>query len=211
MPLQIFTKEPTTAEQTGKQVIYFRRKKVTEDQAYRAVLVSPFTNLPTVVHLQPNDSNGVVAPVVAEEVFATAIATAFFDAAGSILRRFCEEQPEAKEVSEDLFTFPAIVTEMQASESGQRLNSEQIAEWYKGSATEKLATERYAGKPDASKKEAALRSAYLSLASNNSGIQPNLATKMLAYLAPEDTDSAVCKAIAKRLEKLSKANISDDL
>lgn len=209
MPLQIFTKEPTTAEQTGKQVIYFRRKKVTEDQAYRAVLVSPF-DMPIVVYNKPSEGAETTVST-AEEVFAVAIATAFFDAAGSILRRFCEEQPEAKEVSEDLFTFPAIVTEMQASESGQRLNSEQIAEWYKGSATEKAATERYAGKPDASKKEAALRSAYLSLASNNSGIQPNLATKMLAYLAPEDTDSAVCKAIAKRLEKLSKANISDDL
>lgn len=207
MPLQIYTAEPVKLE-ANQTLVFFRRKKVAADKAFRAVVV-PSYSLPVASTVEILGGNEVRTN--AADVFQTAIVEAFHSAAGSILKRFCEEQPEAKEVSEDLFSFSNVVIEMQASESGQRLNGDQIAEWYKDSETAKLATIRYKDKPEASKKEAALKAAYLSLASNNSGIQPNLAIKMMAYLAPEDTDNAVCKAIAKRLEKLSKADTSDDL
>ena len=203
--LVIHTSEPKA--ETGKQVVFFRRKKVSEAESYRAVLVDSY-KLPTACYMEGEGEETTVQD--AEEVFTAAIAETFLDAAASILKRYCDENSKAESIAADLLTFAAVVVEMQAQQTSQRLNGDAIAAWYDGSKTAEDAAKRYAEKKDGAKLAAALREKYLSLASNNPAIQQSLAEKMIAYVNPEDTGHSICKALLKRLEKLSKASVDAD-
>lgn len=186
-----------------ESLVYFRRKDtakqpVAETDKFRGVLIVPPYVLPA-------------ASESLHEVFADAISEAFFASAGDILRNFCDANKDAREVSADLFSFSAVVAKMQESQTSQRLNGEQILNWFDGSKTAEDAATRYshtAAKPD--KRFAVLREKYGSLASNNpGGINPQLATKMISYISPDDTDNAVCKALLKKLEKLSVETVDE--
>lgn len=210
--LEILKAEPKQEE--GKVVISFRRKEtkkqpVAEGDKYRAVVVPEFS-LPSATQ---EDLSTPEAPalVPAAEVFQQAIKEAFFSAASDILRSYCDSNKDAKEVSEETFTFAAIVAEMEKKQTSQRLNGDMIAAAYDGSKTEQDAIGRYGDDANGKKKCAALRSHYLSLASNNPGISPELATKMIAYVNPEDAGNAVFASLLKKLEVLTKRDTSDDL
>lgn|SRR5574341_723953 len=207
--LPIFTTEPKA--EAGKQVVFFRRKKVAESESYRAVLV-PSYKLPSACYIEGEGDETTVQD--AEEVFRIALADAFMDSASSILRRFCDEKrdakQEAKEIPADMLTFSAVVTEMVTQQTSQRLNGDDIAAWYDASTTNKEAISRYGNEEKGKRQQAALRAKFLSLASNNPAIMPDLAVKMLAYISPDDTENSVCKAVAKRLERLSQVSVSAD-
>jgi len=205
--LTIHAGEPSLA--AGQQVVFFRRKKVAEADMYRAVCVPAYV-APSAVYEEGEGESLTVRD--AEEVFSVALSECINDAAGQILRRYCDENKTATTVPESLLSFASVVTEMQAQQTSQRLNSDAIAAWYDASKTKADATARYAGKDTAEKLMAALREKYLSLASNNPNVQPALATKMLAYINADDTSATVCKAIAKKLAKLAEVSSqSDDL
>lgn len=210
--LPIHTMEPKA--EADKVLVFFRRKKVAETDMFRGVMVNSY-RLPTATYQKDGENDGEVTVTDAEEVFASAISDAFMDAAGSILRRFVEEKEsakgEAKEAPESLFFFSAIITEMQAQQTSQRLNSDAIAAWYDASATATDSATRYGSDEKGKAKVTVLREKYLSLASNNPAIQPSLAVKMMAYINPEDTSVSVAKAVIKRLERLSKLDTADDL
>src|SRR5574341_452614 len=105
--LPIFTTEPKA--EAGKQVVFFRRKKVAESESDRAVLV-PSYKLPSACYIEGEGDETTVQD--AEEVFRIALADAFMDSASSILRRFCDEKrdakQEAKEIPADMLTFSAV-------------------------------------------------------------------------------------------------------
>lgn len=194
--LQIFTKEPEVKQ--GEQVVYFRRKKVAEDQAYRAVVIPAFQYSIT---SDPADT---------KEVFAEAISAAVADAAGEILKAFVAENPSKAEMPEEMLTFAAVLAKMGEQQTSQRLNAEQIRNWYKDSETAKDAATRYGSDEKGKQKQAALASKYESLASNNPGIDNKLAEKMIAYVNEKDLQHSVCKAILKRLERLTKEKVDAD-
>jgi len=197
--------------EAGQQVVFFRRKKVAEADSYRAVCVPAYV-APSAVYQKTVEGNEVEI-TDAEEVFSVALSECINAAASDILRRYCDDNKAATTIDASLLTFAAVVTEMQAQQTSQRLNGDAIAAWYDASKTKQDATTRYASKPDTAEKLGlALREKYLSLASNNPNIPPALAVKMLAYISPEDTSSTVCKAIAKKLAKLSEVSMqADDL
>lgn len=190
----ILTTEPTTELAQGISLVSFTRKStkknpVADADKYRAIEVPAFT-MPTLAEGTDN-------------VFAVAIREAFDNAAGEILRDYVDSNKGATEVDVSLFTFAAVVAKMQAQATSQRLNQETIAAWYDSSETAKDAAKRYEG-ATMEKKTAALKSHYLSLASNNPGISPELATKMISYINANDVTNATAKVVLQRLEKLSK-------
>lgn len=194
--LPIVTAEPV-AVPAGQQVVYFRRKKVAVDQAFRAVVVPQYAEMQVLPPLH--------------ETFAAAIAEAVESAASDILRSYVDANPHAVSISGAMLSFPSVLDQLAATQTSQRLNGDQIASWYDASETAKTMQTIYGAGETGDAKRALLRSKFVSLASNNSGVTVTQAVKMLSYLAEADLNSAVCKAVAKRLEKLSKADTSEDL
>lgn len=209
--LKIF-KEAIAAVPATFDVVEYSRKStvknpVADADKYRAVLIASYT-LPEAI--EQGEKEGEVS--TAAEVFQSAIKEAFFAAAGEILLDYVMANPAATEIPETFLTFAAVVERMQTTATSQRLNSEQILGWYDSSKTHEDAVARYGNEEKGKKQQAALRSKYGSLASNNSGITKELAVKMIAYVNSEDASNAVCAAMLKRLEKLTKAtDTADDL
>lgn len=209
----ILTQEPNFDE--GKQdLIFFRRKSteknpVKDGDKFRAVLVPSFA-LPMAVTNWNADAMD-DSETQADNVFQLAIREAFFAAAGEILQEYCDSNKEAKEVSLALFSFAAVVAKMQTLRTSQRLNGEVIAAWYDVSETAKEAAVRYTDTDEGKKKQATLRAHYMSLASNNPGITPPLANKMIAYVSDKDTGSNIAKAVLQKLAVVAKKDTSDDL
>lgn len=196
---------PITA---GMQLVFFNRKStvknpVPDDEKHRSVMVPKFRSHQYEVSAEPKE---------ASEVFAAAVEEAVNDAAGSILQAYVMEHgKDVKTIPASLLTFAAVLEEMQKKQTSQRLNGETIEKWYDASKTGEVNATRY-GTDDAGKAKAAkLREKFLSLASNNAGITPDLATKMLTYISTDDAEHTTCKAVVKRLEKLSKTDTADDL
>lgn len=209
----ILTSEPAKVE-ANQVVVSFSRKDtkkqpVAEADKYRAVIV-PSYKLPTATFQVPAENAEEVQLEDAPQVFNDAIAEVFLSAASSILLDYCKANPSAKEISEDALTFAAVVTRMEQSQTSQRLNSEQIATWYDASATKAEAAKRYGDDEKGKSKQAALRTKFLAVASNNSGISPDLAIKMIAYVQEGDTTNATCAAVLKKLERLTKETIDAD-
>lgn len=209
--LAIHSTEPVTVT-ADQQVVEFRRKKVAATDSYRAVAVQSYT-LPEFDGSDANDS-----------VFNLALREVFEAAASDILRAYCDESKAATTISSDKLAFSAVVAKMAEQQTSQRLNSDQIKVWYDASKTAADALARYtavSAKKLSDKTPAEqvayavavstqLRDKYLSLASNNPGILPDLAVRMLGYISTEDTAHPVAKAVAKRLSKLQETSVNAD-
>lgn len=195
--VRIHKNEPVTIA-AGQQVVYFRRKKVSEADSFRGVAVPQFT-----------ETQQLPSPL--PEQFVVAIREAVEAAASDILRSYVDANPHAVSISGKMLSFSAVLDQLQASQTSQRLNGDQIGSWYDGSETAKAAAVRYGSEEAGLRKQQTLRSKYISLASNNPAVDVTLATKMLSYLSEADTNSSICKAVASRLERLSKADTSEDL
>lgn len=204
--LKILDKLPTETA-ADMQVVSFSRKAtdkqpVTEPMKFRCVVA-------------PSFSYTVVAdPKEAETIFADALAEVVNAAASDILKDYCVQNVKdgnyPAEIPDEMLTFSAVLTRMVESQTSERLNGEQIGAWYDASATKEEAATRYGAEASGLKKQAALRTKYLAIASNNPGIDPQLATKMLGYIAEKDTASPVCRAVAKKLERLTKVTVDAD-
>lgn len=201
--LQIVTKEPV-AVSAGQQVVYFRRKKVAETDSFRGVAVP--IDFQAEIHRDVEVNHAGHGAL-----FLTAIREAVEAAASDILRSYCDNNKTAATIPAAMLTFSAVLDQLQASQTSQRLNGDQIGSWYDGSETAKAAATRYGTDEPGLRKQFTLRSKYISLASNNPAVDVTLATKMLSYLSEADTNSSICKAVASRLERLSKADTSEDL
>lgn len=206
---KILTTEPNSTTE-GTTLVSFRRKDtkkqpVKDSDKYRAVEVVSF-KLPEAMIDAATEGEMQAAP----EVFQQAIAEAFLSAAGEILRSFCDANPTATELDASLLTFDAVVAKMQEQQTSQRLNAEQIGTWYDQSTTAKDAALRYTDPTKGPKQQAALKAKYQSLASNNPGIEIPLAVKMISYIAESDTNNSVCKALLKKLDRLTKETIEAD-
>lgn len=194
----ILAAKPDTATPEGQQLVWFQRKKVPADQLQRAVYV-PAWNVPAEV-------------TALNETFAAALNTVIAKAAGNILRRYVDESKaaegskEATTIDVSLLTFEKVVEEMAASQQSERLDSATIEKWYDGSATKKARDEAYKDE----KKSKKLRDVFLSLASNNPGIIPSLAERMISYMVESDLDSVVAQAIVKRLARIKQTAVSSD-
>lgn len=183
---------PTSVIPSDMQVVYFRRKQVATTESYRAVIV-PRLNVPA----SEVDSAWQVLLI-------EALQDVINSAAADILRSYCDSNPSVTEIEASRFTFASVVARMAENQTSQRLNGEQIATWYDTSTTALEAATRYKGDE---KKCNLLREKYMSLASNNPSILPDLATKMLAYMSPDDGDSMVARALAKKLERLQSTSV----
>lgn len=212
---KILTTEPKEVP-AGSVLVKFERKSTTknpvaETDKYRAVVVPSYT-LPKAYAETIVEGETESSVIEADAVFNSAITEVFFAAAGDILLDYCKANPTATEISEDALTFESVVGKMQEQQTSQRMNQEQIFAWYDASATKLAAATRYGADAAGTKKQSALRAKYGAVASNNSGIDAALATKMIAYLSADDLSNPTCAAVAKRLERLSKETIgSDDL
>lgn len=227
---QILTTEPASIE-AGKTLVYFRRKDTKnktwkDSEKFRGVIV-PSYDLPVAYYestikaeVRQDGQEGDTTEVSqAEDVFQDAIKDAFLNAASLILKEYVDAAtPDFQgEISEALLDFSAVLQRMQKEQTSQRLNQGMIQEAYDGSKTAEAAIKRYGSDSAGNKKQTALRSHYLSLASNNSGIQPQLAEKMIAYIEADDLSdssnnrSSIFAALIKKLEILSKRDTSDDL
>lgn len=220
---QILTQEPTTLPEKST-LVFFRRKDTKnktwkENEKFRGVIVPSYT-LPIAYHESTKQVEGSDEQQTevsqAEDVFQDAIKDAFLNAASLILKEYVDSSEDVTTgIDEELLSFEAVLARMQKEQTSQRLNQAMIQEAYDGSKTATASIERY-GK-GGEKKVAALRSHYLSLASNNSGIQPQLAEKMIAYIEADDLSdstnarSSIFSALIKKLEILSKRDTSDDL
>lgn len=219
---QILTTEPASIE-AGKTLVYFRRKDTKnktwkEDEKFRGVIV-PSYKLPVAYHEEvmkeaTADQPEETAVSQAEDVFQDAIKDAFLNAASLILKEYIDVFDKDIQLDEEALSFTSVLERMQKEQTSQRLNQTMIQTAYDGSKTSLAAVVRYKGD---TKKQTALRSHYLSLASNNSGIQPQLAEKMIAYIEADDLSdssnnrSSIFAALIKKLEILSKRDTSDDL
>jgi hypothetical protein len=214
MAIAILHSEPK-AVTPGKMLVVAARKTtklnpVPDNQKYRAVEIAPFI---TPLLVNPGEAEGAKYDYQenALSLFRQAIAEAFLAAAVEILKEYTTANPDAKEMSEDALSVSAIVTKMEGMQTSQRLDGDQITAWYDASKTKSDAAGRYTESEKGKKQQAALREKFISLASNNPGIDPALATKMLGYLNADDTSSPVCAAIAKKLDRISKQATADDL
>lgn len=197
----ILTAKPTEQKE-GKQIVFFQRKKVPADQLQRAVYV-PAWEVPEEVSKL-------------SETFAAALQTVISKAAGNILRRYIDEsiklddagkvKEEAKSIDVSLLTFDKVVAEMAAAQQSEKLESDAIKAWYDASKTK---VNRDAAYKD-EKKSAKIRDVFLSLASNNPGIIPSLAERMIGYIDESDLDSVTCQAIVKRLARIKQTAVSSD-
>jgi hypothetical protein len=201
--LQIHTTEPTAPK--GKQVISYSRKStkqnpVADADKFRAVVADTFPTL-RIYNVEGSDD------VQPQDVFKAALDKVIAEAAGDVLQNFVLANPAATEIPADLLTFSAVVAQMQDDQTSGRLNGDSIAAWYDSTTMTAEATTRYNG--DAAK-AGTLRSKYVSLASNNAGINPDLAAKMLTYLEKQDTSSTVAKAVTARLARLMQVKSTGD-
>lgn len=201
----ILAAEPSTIP-AGMQVIYFQRKTTTKNPVadadkYRCIVVPKYRS---------HQWETVTQPEAATEIFAAVLEEAVNAAAGGILLDFWQQHQAATVIPGEMLTFAKIIERMQAAQTSQRLNSEQIAAWYDASKTCVDAAARYGSDDAGKKKAAALREKFLSLASNNPAVMPALATKMLSYVNPDDAEHSVCKAVAKRLDRLQQVSVSAD-
>lgn len=199
--LKILTSLPLDVP-AGMNFVTFSRKStkdnpVEEKDKFRAVMVPDYT--------LPKLEEGTDA------IFGRAISDAFYNAAGEILRAYVESNKDATEINGALLAFSAVVAKMQEQVTSKRMNGAQIKEWYEQSQTSKDSAARYGVDDAGKKKQEALKAHYISLASNNPGIQPSLAVKMLGYISEQDTGHAVTKQVAEKLAALSKKDTSDDL
>lgn len=213
--LKILTSEPKAVD-AGMQVVSYSRKStknspVADADKYRAVIV-PSYRLPTAsfqnaVVKEEGSEEPELELEDAPEIFNAAIAEVFLSAASSILLDYCKANPTATEIDDSSFSYASVVARMEQQQTSQRLNSDQIAAWYDSSTTKAEAATRYGADPKGLSKQAALRTKFLAVASNNSGISPELATKMLSYISEKDTDNATCIAVSKKLEKLTQVTV----
>jgi hypothetical protein len=190
----------------GFRKVYFARKStkknpVAENEKYREVHVPEFPTL-RIYNVENSDD------VQPQDVFKTALDEVLSDAAGEILLDAFLANKEIKEIDSALFSFSAVVSKLQTNQTSQRLNGETIAAWYDSSTMDAEALVRYNNDAD---KAAKLKQAFCSLASNNSGVNDTLATKMLVYMEKQDASNTVTKAIAARLDRLSKVSHADEL
>lgn len=203
---KIFIVEPTTVP-AGMQLISFRRKTTTQNPVaeankFRCAIVPKYRS---------HQWETVVQPESAAEVFSAVLEDAVNAAAGNILLDYWQaNQQTVDSIPAALVSFPAVLAKMQLAQTSQRLTSDQIKAWYDASKTSADAAIRYGSDDVAKKKAAALREKFLSLASNNPAVMPALATKMLSYINVEDSEHSVCKAIAKRLDRLQQVSVSAD-
>lgn len=212
--LTILTMEPKQIT-AGKILVSFSRKStkqnpVEEKDKFRAVERQPYV-LPLI---QPQgEIEGKTYDYSAEacNIFRDAVAEAFMAAASQILKDYCDANKTATEISEDALSVAAVVAKMADMQTSQRLNGEQITAWYDASKTKTDATGRYGDSEKGKRQQVALREKYISLASNNPGIDAGLAVKMLGYINADDTSSPVAAAVIKRLERLSKVDTADEL
>jgi hypothetical protein len=212
MAYKILVSEPTTIT-PGMALVVAARKStvknpVPETEKYRAVEVKPYL-LPVAMEQKETAEGSQL--VNAQDVFNEAIREAFGNAASEILKEYCIANKAATEISEDALSFGSVIAKMADMQTSERLNGEQIKAWYDASKTKTDATTRYTDSDKGKKQQAQLRDKYIALASNNSGIDATLATKMLGYLNADDTANPVCAAVARRLERLSKVDTADDL
>jgi hypothetical protein len=148
-------------------------------------------------------------PTEAQYTFKAALEETIMETAGEILKsHWIDGKPET--IPAEKLTLAAIIGDMQRQQTSQRLNGDTIKAWYDGSQTAKDAASRYGKDENGKKKQAALREKFLSLASNNPAIMPDLATKMLSYVAEQDASNTVCAAVVKRLARLTQVNVSSD-
>lgn len=230
---QILTQEPASID-AKSTLVFFRRKDTKnktwkESEKFRGVIVPSYT-LPIAYHEQKEqvlseatqDKGSEVEEEKttisqAEDVFQDAIKDAFLNAASLILKEYVDSMQSATVIDEEMVSFTAVLERMQKESTSQRLNQTMIEAAYVGSKTAAAAITRYGSDTAGNKKSAALRSHYLSLASNNSGIMPDLASKMIAYIEADDLNdntsnrSSIFAALIKKLEVLSKRDTSDDL
>lgn len=201
----ILTEAPKQIE-TGKQLVEYHRKStsknpVPEADKYRAAIVPAFPTFAVVNKVDDTDAEP-------QQVFRDAVSEVVNKAAGDILRDFIAGNKDAKEIDLSLLEFSAVVSRMAANQTSDKMNGKMIGDWYDSSTMPAEAAERYSN--DASK-VAKLRQAFCSLASNNSGLAPTLALKMLTYMERQDLANPVAKAISMRLDRISKQDTSDDL
>lgn len=210
--LTILVTEPKEVA-VGSILVSYSRKStdknpVAEADKYRAVVVTPAYKLPSAVYQEGEGESLTIKD--AEDVFGEAIKEVFMAAASAILLDYCKNNPSSKEVSEEAFSFSAVLEKMEASQTSQRLNQEQIFAWYDASETKKEANIRYTDSDKGKKQQAGLREKFGAVASNNSGISPELAGKMLGYVSEKDTNNATCIAVCKKLERLTKVTVDAD-
>lgn len=204
--LKVYHSEPSEKEITAGLFLLVWTQKTTEKRKvedadkYRAVMLPKFQQ-----HEELKEVDGVRA------VFQTAIYEAMEVAARKLLGNFCKANMKATEVPASVFDLSNILVAMEEQQTSARLSGDTIAAWYDTSETGKKNATRYGDDEKGKEKAAKLRSKYLSLASNNPAISPELAGRMLAYLEDADSKHTMYAAIAKILQKKSQDNLGDDL
>lgn len=197
----ILTSAPSTIK-AEEQVISFNRKStknspVDDADKFRCVVAPKF------------DWGIAAQPETAQGIFATALEEVIAEAAGNILKDFWMDG-KPQQIPADRLTFAAVMERMAKEQTSQRLNGDSIKAWYDASQTAKDAASRYGDTDDGKKKAAALREKFISLASNNPAIMPQLATKMLSYVAEADASNTVCAYVVKKLARLAEVNVNAD-
>lgn len=187
----------------GFQVVDFMRKTtkdnpVADADKFRCVLVPAYSFAVT------------ATPENAQQVFSDAIAEVVKAAASDILKEYCIANKMPEQMPEEMLTFAAVLEKMAASQTSERLNGEQITAWYDASDTKAQAATRYTESEKGQKQQASLRAKYIATASNNPGIDAQLAEKMLGYMSEKDLGSPVARAVAKKLERLSKVKVDSE-
>lgn len=197
MDTKLIKQEPNQITE-GCNLIFFKRKDtkknpVAEADKFRGIEVPQF------------DFGTEVAGL--PEVFRTAIVESVQGAAGEMLRIALAEKPTQEVFDTENFTLPKIIEKMAELQASQRLNGEQIGNWFDASLTKDFCIENYKG--DAAKL-AKVKEKYSALASNNPAIKPTEVTKLLSFIQEGDLQHPVCKGIVKRLERLQNEQIKDD-
>lgn len=189
----------------GMQLVSFSRKStaknpVAEEHKERHAIVPAYPKVDASIE---GSSNAVLTAALLEVIEKQA---------SSVLQAAFIANPEAEEVDASILEWSAILASMEEKQSKETITGDIIAQWYDSSETGKANATRYGTDDTAKKKSAMLRQKYMSLASMNSGIPAEQATRFLGYLKEEDLSHPIAATVARRLSQIiAKAVDSNDL
>ncbi len=203
--LSILKDEPKQIPE-GQCIVSFSRKSTAKnpvaDSEKQRFVLAPV--LPAVcAYVGSNEASSILSAALSDLLDSTR---------SQILQAAFVADTSIEEIDASRLDLSSILEVLEQRQSSTSLTSERIAQWYDASKTAEGNATRYGTDETAKKKSKMLRDKYLSLASGNSGITPDQATRFLGYMAEADLQHPIGASIVRKLQGIiSKAIDADAL
>lgn len=202
--LTILKDEPKQVPE-GQCIVSFSRKSTTKNpvadsEKQRFVLAAI---LPAPIASINSEANSILSAALADLLDSTR---------SQILQAAFVADTKIETIEAGKLDLSSILEVLEQRQSSTSLTSDRIAQWYDASKTAEGNAVRYGTDDKAKAKSKMLRDKYLSLASGNSGITPDQATRFLSYVHESDLQHPIGASIVRKLQGIiSKAIDADAL